>query len=130
MLKISKGTELHGKQVKVGFSTIDIKEQAPQFKKDNMTDCYGQYTHRENQIEIQPGLSNIDEANTLLHEILHVCVYISSLSQDGQPLASDNDEEVIYELEKYSEPKPKVLTTVWVVDEEHPNLKTSIRKKI
>jgi len=43
---------------------------------------------------------------------------------------SDNDEEVIYELEKYTEPKPKVLTTVWVVDEEHPNLKTSIRKKI
>ena len=94
MLKINKGTELHGKQVKVGFSTIDIKEQAPQFRKNNMTDCYGQYTHRENQIEIQPGLSNIDEANTLLHEILHVCVYISSLSQDGQPLSSDNDEEV------------------------------------
>tara|TARA_R110002167_G_scaffold18034_8_gene68128 strand:- start:5 stop:184 length:180 start_codon:yes stop_codon:yes gene_type:complete len=43
---------------------------------------------------------------------------------------SDNDEEVIYELEKYTEPKPKVLQTVWVVDKEHPNLKVPIRKKI
>ena len=39
-----------------------------------MTDCFGQYTHRENLIEIQPGLSDIDEANTLLHEIIHGCV--------------------------------------------------------
>ncbi len=42
----------------------------------------------------------------------------------------DNDEELIYELEKYTEPKPKVLQTVWVVDKEHPNLKVPIRKKI
>jgi hypothetical protein len=42
----------------------------------------------------------------------------------------NNDEELVYELERYTEPKPKVLTTVWVVDKEHPNLKVPIRKKI
>jgi len=43
---------------------------------------------------------------------------------------NNNDEELVYELEKYTEPKPKVLQTVWVVDKEHPNLKVPIRKKI
>jgi len=43
---------------------------------------------------------------------------------------NNEDEELVYELEKYTEPKPKVLQTVWVVDKKHPNLKTSIRKKI
>jgi hypothetical protein len=42
----------------------------------------------------------------------------------------NNDEELVYELERYTEPKPKVLTTVWVADEDCPNLKVPIRKKI
>ena len=42
----------------------------------------------------------------------------------------NNDEELVYELERYTEPKPKVLTTVWVTDEDCPNLKVPIRKKI
>ena len=95
MSKTNKKNEVDGKIIRIGFADIEIKEQAPQFKKSNMEGCYGQYTHRENIIEIQPGLSDIDEANTLIHEILHGCVYISSLSTDGQPLSSDNDEEVV-----------------------------------
>ena len=95
MSKINKKNELNGKIVRIGFADVELKEQAPQFKKSNMTDCFGQYTHRENLIEIQPGLSDIDEANTLLHEIIHGCVYISSLNTEGQPLSSDNDEEVV-----------------------------------
>ena len=43
---------------------------------------------------------------------------------------NNNDEELVYELERYTEPKPKVLTTVWVTDEDCPNLKVAIRKKI
>ena len=74
MSKINKKNELNGKIVRIGFADVEVKEQAPQFKKSNMTDCFGQYTHRENLIEIQPGLSDIDEANTLLHEIIHGCV--------------------------------------------------------
>ena len=81
--------------IKIGYSIIDIKKQSPQFTKDNMTSNYGQYLSRENKIEIQPGLSDIDEANVLLHEILHVSVWIGSLSQSGQPLEESKDEELV-----------------------------------
>ena len=38
MLKTNKKISLiDGKQVKVGYAVLDIKEQAPQFKKSNMT---------------------------------------------------------------------------------------------
>ena len=95
MKKINNKNCLEGKTVQIGYSDIDLKVQAPEFKKANMTDCYGQYTQRENIIDIQPGLSDIDEANTLIHEILHAAVWISSLSQSGQPLQQTNDEEVV-----------------------------------
>tara|TARA_R110001583_G_scaffold985_3_gene8476 strand:+ start:2268 stop:2624 length:357 start_codon:yes stop_codon:yes gene_type:complete len=88
-------SEINNKKIKVGHSTIIIKKQASQFNKDNMSDNYGQYLSRENKIEIQPDLSDVDEANTLLHEILHAAVWISSLSQSGQPLQQTNDEEVV-----------------------------------
>ena len=60
-----------------------------------MTDTYGQYLYRENKIEIQPNLNKVDEANTLIHEILHAGVWISSLNQVGQPLELDTNEELV-----------------------------------
>ena len=87
--------DINNKKIKVGYSTIIIKKQAPQFQKDNMSDNYGQYLSRENKIEIQPDLSDIDEANTLLHEILHASVWICSLTQSGQPLEQSKDEELV-----------------------------------
>ena len=86
---------INNKKIRVGYSTIIIKKQAPQFAKDNMADNYGQYLSRENRIEIQPDLSDIDEVNTLLHEILHASVWICSLCQTGQPLAHSKDEELV-----------------------------------
>ena len=87
--------EINNKKIKVGYSTIIIKKQSPQFKKDNMSDNYGQYLSRENKIEIQPDLSNIDEVNTLLHEILHASAWVCSLTQSGQPLEESKDEELV-----------------------------------
>ena len=86
---------IDNKKIKVGYSTITIKKQAPEFTKDNMNDAYGQYLPRKNRIEIQPNLSDIDEVNTLLHEILHASVWISSLNQTGQPLERSKDEELV-----------------------------------
>ena len=88
-------SNIDNKKIKIGYSTIDIKKQAHQFRKDNMSDTYGQYLSRENKIEIQPDLSNIDEANTLIHEILHAATWICSLSQSGQPLEQSKDEELV-----------------------------------
>ena len=81
------------KKIKVGYQDINIERETSTFQKQ--TDCYGEYEHRKNQITIQNGLGPLDEANTLLHEILHAVVYINSLTQTGQPLDSENKEEVV-----------------------------------
>ena len=86
---------IDNKKLRVGYSTITIKKQAAEFTKDNMSDTYGQYLPRKNRIEIQPDLSDVDEANALLHEILHVSVWVCSLCQSGQPLEERKDEEVV-----------------------------------
>ena len=81
--------------MRVGYSTITIKKQAAEFIEGNMSDTYGQYLQRKNRIEIQPNLSDVDEANALLHEILHAGVWIGSLCQSGQPLEERKNEEVV-----------------------------------
>ena len=86
---------IDNKKLRVGYSTITIKKQAAEFIEDNMSDNYGQYLPRKNRIEIQPNLSDVDEANALLHEILHASVWVCSLCQSGQPLEERKDEEVV-----------------------------------
>ena len=86
---------IDNKTLRIGFSTVSIKKQAGQFAKDNMTNNYGQYSPRENKIEIQPDLTDVDEVNALIHEILHGCIWVSSLNQTGQPLESTNNEELV-----------------------------------
>ena len=81
------------KRVKIGYQDIAIERETSTFQKQS--DCYGEYDHRKNSITIQNGLSPLDEANTLLHEILHGIAYINSLTQTGQPLDSENKEEVV-----------------------------------
>ena len=81
------------KRIKIGYQDITIERETATFQKQS--DCYGEYDHRKNTITIQNGLSSLDEANTLLHEILHGVAYVNSLTVSGQPLDSDNKEEVV-----------------------------------
>ena len=81
------------KKIKIGDQDIVIERETSTFQKQ--PDCYGEYDHRKNTITIQNGLPPLDEANTLLHEILHGIAYINSLTQTGQPLDSENKEEVV-----------------------------------
>ena len=37
-------------KIRVGYRTIDIEYAGPDFKRDNMTDSFGQYLDRENKI--------------------------------------------------------------------------------
>jgi hypothetical protein len=83
------------KKIRVGYTDITIHLTKPNFKKDNLTDCYGQYLQRESKIEIQPDLNKVDEANTLLHEILHSIAYISGETLDGGRLHGENNEESV-----------------------------------
>ena len=86
---------LDKKVVKVGYSDIIINLTPPNFKKDNMADCYGQYLQKENKIEIQPELEKIDEANVLLHEVLHAIAYVSGETNDGGRLSESTNEEAV-----------------------------------
>ena len=81
------------KKIKIGYQDIKIERETSTFQKQ--TDSYGEYDHRKHQITIQHGLSSLDEANTLLHEILHGVAYINSLTQSGEPLDSENKEEMV-----------------------------------
>ena len=81
------------KKIKIGYQDVVIELETTTFQKQS--DCYGEYDHRKNTITIQNGLPPLDEANTLLHEILHGIAYINSLTQSGQPLDTENKEEVV-----------------------------------
>ena len=80
-------------KVKIGYQDVLIEWSSASFSKPS--DSYGEYDHRKNTISIQDELSNLDEANTLLHEILHGIVYINSLTVGGQPLDKEDKEEVV-----------------------------------
>ena len=87
--------ELHDNKLRVGFQDLTIKLESPSFAKDNLTDCYGQYLQRENTIQINTGLDLHDKVNTLIHETLHACCYVSGLTQKENPLAEDDKEETV-----------------------------------
>ena len=81
------------KKLKIGYQDIVIERDTTTFQKQS--DSYGEYDHRKNSITIQNGLGPLDEANTLLHEILHAVAYINSLTQSDQPLDTENKEEIV-----------------------------------
>ena len=81
------------KKIKIGYQDVTIERETTTFQKQS--DCYGEYDHRKNTITIQNGLEPLDEANTVVHEILHGIAYINSLTASGQPLDSENKEEVV-----------------------------------
>lgn len=80
-------------KIRVGYRTIDIVYSGPDFKSDNMVDSYGQYLDRQNKIEIQPGLSPKEEANTVFHEIMHCIFKTLGETNEGMALSNDSIEE-------------------------------------
>ena len=81
------------KTIKIGYQDITIERETSTFQKQ--TDSYGEYDHRKNTITVQNGLQPLDEANTMLHEIIHGVAYVGSLTQTGQPLDTESKEEVV-----------------------------------
>ena len=81
------------KKIKIGYQDVTIERVTASFSRP--TDSYGEYEHRKNTITIQENLSDLDEADTLLHEILHGICYINSLTISGMPLDKEDKEEVV-----------------------------------
>ncbi len=92
MNKKPQSINLHNKKISLNFIDVDIVVIKPDFANDNLTDCYGQYHRRKNLIEIQEGLSPLDEMNTIIHELLHLISAASGEVTAGA-LKDDNDEE-------------------------------------
>ena len=80
-------------RIKIGYQDVTIERETSTFSKQ--TDSYGEYDHRKNTITIQTELSDLDEADTLLHEILHGIAYINSLTISGMPLDKEEKEEIV-----------------------------------
>ena len=77
MKKITKLPKLNGQKISLNFIDVDITVVKPDFPNANMCEEYGQYHRRKNLIEIQENLSDIDESNTVIHELMHLIAYAS-----------------------------------------------------
>ena len=88
-----KAIKIDKQNLKVGYQDIELQVTTPDFKKDVLTDCYGQYIQRENVIQVQADLTKLDEVNTVLHELFHAIAYISGETGDGGVLQGDSKEE-------------------------------------
>ena len=82
-------------KVKVGYKDIKIKYVRPDYKKWEMTDCFGEYDYRQNVISIQHDLCGQERANTIIHEIMHAAVSVSGLNQEKAALEKDEHEEAV-----------------------------------
>jgi hypothetical protein len=83
------------RSVKIGYRDIEIEYVAPDFKTDNLTDCYGEYRAREGKILVQHNLCGQEMVNVVLHECLHGIAYSSGLNQADSPLKEDDKEEIV-----------------------------------
>ena len=82
-------------KVRVGYKDIKIKYIRPDYKKWEMTDCFGEYDYRQNIIQVQHDLCGQEIANTLFHEIMHAAVQVSGLNQEKAPLEKPEFEEAV-----------------------------------
>ena len=89
---MKKKHSIDGKKIKVHCTDIKIELTDPDFADDNLTDCYGHFLKRKNLIQINKGLSDIDEANTTLHELMHCIAWLTNETHEGA-LANDTAEE-------------------------------------
>tara|TARA_R100001480_G_scaffold128381_1_gene125964 strand:- start:185 stop:607 length:423 start_codon:yes stop_codon:yes gene_type:complete len=81
--------------VKVGYRDIEIQYVNPDFKTEEMTDCYGQYKAREGVIQLQTSICGQELSNVMLHECLHAICYSSGLNQAKSCLKEEDDEEIV-----------------------------------
>jgi len=80
------------KKIKIGYDDIVI--QKVDFTPQKQNDALGEFKASSSIIEIAKGMTPRQEANTLLHEVLHGCVYQTGLNSDGGALSKDDSEEL------------------------------------
>ena len=98
---MSKKLSIDGKKIKVHCTDITIELREPEFSDDNLTDCYGHYLKRKNLIQINKGLSDVDEANTTLHELMHVIAWLTNETNEGALANETAEERVVNNFTNY-----------------------------
>ena len=93
--KQSTKISIDGKKISVNCIDWDIKLAKPDFKSADMCEEYGLFEKRRNLITIQDKTDQVTEFNTLLHEILHGVCWLGSLNSSGQPLDTEEKEELV-----------------------------------
>jgi len=82
-------------KIKIGYADIEIKllskKESPKWCKDH----FGEYDSSKSQILINNNLTEIEEANTFIHELLHASIWISGLSAEGGVLEPKKREEIV-----------------------------------
>ena len=90
--------ELMKKKIKIGYEdiVINIINFETEDKKDD--NVLGEYDSSNAKIDIQKEQNARSEANTLLHEVIHACVYQTGLNSQGNLLSKEENEELIVSL--------------------------------
>ena len=111
---MSELLKLLPKKIKISYADVSIEtESNPTF----LEECYGEYSSQENKITIASTISDADIANTLIHEIIHACVWYGGLKDDGAELEEDKKEErvvnvIANQLSQILRDNPKILTVI------------------
>ena len=87
--------KLDGQKISVNCIDWDIKVSKPDFKSAEMCEEYGLFEKRRNLITVQEGTDSVTEFNSVLHEIIHGIVWLGTLNASGQPLDTDEKEELV-----------------------------------
>jgi hypothetical protein len=102
------------RKIKISFADVDIEtSDDTQFAEEN----FGEYDSRSNKITLSSNSTDRDIANTLLHEIVHACVWYGGLKDDGAALEDDKHEEhvvnvITNQLCQIFRDNPKILTII------------------
>ena len=86
---------LDGKVLDAGSMDIKIEVCKPQFYDEHMTDNFGLFDKRKATISLQEGQQDWFEKNSLVHEIFHLCVWLSTTNSEGMCLEKSEDEELV-----------------------------------
>ena len=102
------------KRIRVSYTDLQvIVTDEPGFLKES----YGEFNSTGNKITIASDVGPQELSNTLLHELIHACVWYGGLKDEGSALEDDNQEEhvvnvITNQLCQILRDNPKVLTTI------------------
>ena len=78
------------KVIKLGYQDITVAEV------DAIDNTQGSYNNDSHEIKIKNGMGDREKLNTILHELLHVCIYAYGLKCEFED--DDKEEKIVNAL--------------------------------